>query len=76
MKFKKGQITDKVWSGDIVTSCEYLDDLGQGRMLFFDKTFKCFRCVYWEYDVNDNKFYLNGWVCAGSPSSFKRLKNC
>lgn len=75
MKFKKEQVTDKVWAGDLVSKCEYIDDLGQGRMLFYDKTFKCFRCVYWEYDESSKKFILNGWVCGNSPHSFERLPN-
>ncbi len=71
MKFKKGDITDKVWAGDFVAKCEFIDYLPLGLMLFYDKTFKCFRRVYWEY--YDKKFILNGWDCASSPSKFKKI---
>jgi len=72
-EFKKGQVTKEVWSGELISECEYLDDLGQGRMLFYDRTSKCFRCVYWEYVELAGKFGLNGWTCAKSPSEFVRL---
>lgn len=66
-KFKLGDKTEDVWAGDIVTKCEYLADLGQGRMLFYDTRFKCFRRVFIVVD-KDGEPYLNGWDCAGKPS--------
>ena len=64
--FTIGEKTKDVWAGDIVTTCEYLGNLGQGRMLFYDTTFKCFRRVFVEV-VNGDP-YLNGWDCANKPS--------
>lgn len=61
MKFKRGDVTKEVWAGDLVCECEYIDNLGEGRMRFYDRTSKCFRCVFWEYDDKDKKFILNGW---------------
>lgn len=59
MTFQPGDITDKVWSGDLVTKCEFITDLTEGRMLFFDRDKKCFRLCYWEF--RGNSFSLNGW---------------
>ena len=72
--FKFGQITQEIWMGDLVSECEYLGELGEGRMLFYDKSYKCFRCVYWEKNEN-GEFVLNGWKCADAPSKFKRLED-
>ena len=66
-KFKVGETTKNIWSGDIVTECEFVADLGRGQMLFYDKTFKCFRKTFVEVD-DDGKPYLNGWDCADRPS--------
>ena len=66
-KFKLGDVTDKVWVGDIVTKCEFLSFLDDGRMLFYDITFKCFRLVFWE-QLDGSEFILNGWQCANKPS--------
>jgi len=65
--FKLGDKTTDVWAGDIVTECEYLADLGQGRMLFYDIKFKCFRRVFRE---PHGKAILNGWDVADRPSKF------
>lgn len=65
-KFKLGDKTQEVWAGDIVTTCEYLADIGQGRMLFYDTKFKCFRRAFIE--VVDGEPCLNGWDCANKPS--------
>jgi hypothetical protein len=65
-KFEIGEKTQSVWCGDIVTTCEYLGDLGQGRMLFWDVTFRCFRRVFIEMDGKTP--ILNGWDCASRPS--------
>ena len=66
-KFKVGEVTEDVWSGDFVAKCEFLANLGQGQMLFYDTTFKCFRKVFIEVD-DDGKPYMNGWNCASKPS--------
>lgn len=64
--FEIGEKTQDVWAGDLVIDCEYLGDLGQGRMLFYDTTFKCFRRVF--IDVLDGEPYMNGWDSASRPS--------
>ena len=65
-KFKLGDKTRDIWSGDIVSDCEYLADLGEGRMLFYDTTCKCFRRVF--IDATDGILGLNGWKCTNKPS--------
>lgn len=66
-KFEIGEKTTDVWAGDIVTTCEYLGELGQGRMLFWDVQHKCFRRVFIAVG-DDGKPYMNGWDCASRPS--------
>lgn len=65
-KFKLGDKTKDVWAGDIVSTCEYIADLGQGRMLFYDTDNKCFRRVF--IQMEDGEPCLNGWDCASKPS--------
>jgi hypothetical protein len=65
-EFKVGDKTKDVWAGDFVATCEYLCNLGQGRMLFYDVECKCFRRVFVE--VVDGNPCLNGWDCASTPS--------
>lgn len=67
-RFKIGDTTPNVWAGDFVTVCEYLGDLGQGRMLFWDVQNKCFRRVFVELTGEDDRPVLNGWDCANRPS--------
>lgn len=59
--FTLGDMTDKVWSGDIVTKCEYLGE-SDGRLLFRDHTFGCYRRAYWQR--LNGSWVLNGWTCA------------
>ena len=66
-KFEIGEQTRDIWAGDIVSTCEYLGELGQGRMLFWDTTVKCFRRVFIAVD-EQGKPYMNGWDCAARPS--------
>jgi hypothetical protein len=66
-KFNIGDITRDVWAGDIVSTCEYLGELGQGRMLFWDVTAKCFRRVFIAVH-DDGTPYMNGWDCDTRPS--------
>ena len=66
-KFKLGEKTKDIWSGDIVSECEFLADLGEGRMLFYDTDDKSFRRVFVEMD-DDGRPYMNGWKCAKKPS--------
>lgn len=72
MKFKLGDKTDKVGSGDLVTTCVFMAQLDYGKMLFYDLTFKCFRLVYWE-EQEDGKCILNGWRSADDPSLLLKL---
>ena len=65
--FKLGERTSDVWAGDIVTICEYIANIGQGRMLFWDINNKCFRRVFIEL-YSDGTPILNGWDCATCPS--------
>lgn len=62
--FQLGDMTDRVWCGDIVTRCEFLRHLGDGRMLFRDHTFNCYRAAFWER--LNGEFVLNGWTCAAT----------
>lgn len=65
-KFKLGNKTKDIWAGDLVTECEYLGELGQDRMLFYDTKFKCFRRVFIE--MTHGEPVLSGWDCADRPS--------
>jgi hypothetical protein len=69
--FKPGDHTANVWSGDIVTDCEFIRPLDDGAMLFYDHTFRCFRRVFWtvlpDVGVYDGSFILNGWKCSDKP---------
>lgn len=67
-KFEVGDKTRNIWSGDLVSECVFLANIGQGRMLFYDETFKCFRRVFIEVD-DDGRPYMNGWNCASKPST-------
>lgn len=62
-----GDMTRDVWSGDIVTDCEFIARVDTNAMLahtflFFDHTFNCFRRAFWE--KVDGQFVLNGWKCG------------
>jgi hypothetical protein len=71
MKFKPGEVTSVLWCGDIVSrKCVFLQNLRQGRMLFYDETFKCFRLVFPEWDDEEKDYILNGCECSDSPSAF------
>lgn len=63
---KIGDKTKEIWSGDIVTECEFLGHIDGGKMLFYDVDFKCFRAVYFE--IYEGNTILNGWTCAKKPS--------
>ena len=65
-KFELGEKPKDIWSGDLVSECEFLADIGEGRMLFYDTTFKCFRKVFIAFDAK--RPYMNGWNCAARPS--------
>jgi hypothetical protein len=64
--FKLGDKTNAVWNGDMTTECEYIANLGEGRMLFYDVRLKCFRKVFIE--ISEGKPILNGWRSAYTPS--------
>ncbi len=64
--FKIGEITDKVWCGDFVTECLFLQKFRDGSMHFYDLTCKCYRRATW--DINhDNEIILNGWNSHKNP---------
>ena len=65
-KFKLGDKTKDIWSGDLVSECEFIADLGEGRMLFYDIKDQSFRRVFIEFD--GKRPYMNGWKCAKKPS--------
>jgi hypothetical protein len=67
-KFKIGESTKDIWCGDLVTECEFLADLGQGQMLFYDIKGKSFRRVYIAVNEDDGEPYMDGWNCAKKPS--------
>jgi hypothetical protein len=50
-KFEVGEQTKDIWCGDIVTTCEFLTNLGSGCMLFYDIKDKSFRKVFIEVDA-------------------------
>jgi hypothetical protein len=66
-KFKLGDKTRSVIAGDIVTECEFITDLKEGQMLFYDVHFKCFRKVFIAVDGGGD-IYLNGFDYASRPS--------
>ena len=66
--FKFGEKTTNIYSGDIVSTCEFVADLGKGRLLFWDVTFKCFRRT--KVRRGDGELYLDGWDCESRPSKF------
>ena len=66
-KYKLGHRTNRIWAGDIVSECEFVTDISEGRMIFYDIKFKCFRIVFYELN-NENDFILNGWKCANTIS--------
>ena len=72
-RFKPGDITKDIWSGDIVTECEFIQYLDHGTMLFHNKTARCFVRAFWE--VMDDGMgkpitVLNGWDCSSDAGSF------
>jgi len=65
-KFQLGDVTKDIWAGDLVSTCEFVADIGEGRMIFYDTTFECFRRVFWEN--KQGNWCLNGWKCASTIS--------
>jgi len=68
--FKPGDMTNEVWSGDVVTDCEYIRSLGRGAHLFYDHTILCFRRVFWDVyatKAGHPSFVLNGWENSNTP---------
>jgi hypothetical protein len=66
-QFKSGEKTKKIWCGDLVCNCEFIKDLEEGRMLFYDIDNDCFRLVYPEWDNREKTYLLNGWKCSKKP---------
>lgn len=60
-KFKYGDISKDIWCGDIVTTCQFIGNLKDGKMLWRDLESNCFRLVHWEDYAG--KIYMNGWKC-------------
>lgn len=70
-EYKLGDITREVWSGDIVSDCEFLMKLKNGRLLFYDHLAKVFRSAY--YEVFENELILNGWDCCENIKPLLKL---
>ena len=62
--YKFGERTKDIWSGDIVTICEFIMTLPNQRLLFYDIDCKIFRSCFWQ--VIQGGFVLNGWDCTGT----------
>lgn len=71
---KLGDKTNGVWAGELVIECEFICDLEDGKMLFYDNNNKCFRLVFYQHQSNDD-FILNGWKCANTISELLNLNN-
>lgn len=64
---KIGDKTKEVWIPEgVITECEYLGDLGNGRLLFYDTIHKCFRAGF--LDLMEGNVILNGWETGEKPS--------
>lgn len=70
-KFKPGDVTDKLWIGDIVIKAVFIGYLQHGKMLFFDKTNRCFRIGFWE--VDGEGMLLNGWDTCQPEKALQEL---
>lgn len=59
-RYNPGDIEDRVWAGDLVIKCEFIQYLPFGIMVFREITRgSCLRAVY--YEINDGEIVLNGW---------------
>ncbi len=65
-RFKLGDVTDKVWAGDLIIYCEFISYLNDGSMIFYDTTSKCFRRAY--LARNGAELILDGWQCSQNLS--------
>lgn len=72
-QWKLGEVTDKVWAGDLVSKYEYITNINSKNMLFYDKTFRCFRSVFRE--KYNGESILNGWNCASTISKLLKTLN-
>ena len=67
-RFKLGDKTKNIWSGDLVSECEFICYLEDGhKMLFYDVTYKCFRRVFSELS-DSGEYIMNGWNCSDRMS--------
>lgn len=64
--FLFGEQTKDIWAGELITTCEFIRDLKDGKMLFYDVDFMCFREVFVE--MSNDGLRLNGWKAVRSPS--------
>ena len=69
--YKPGDTEDNVWSGDLVSHCEFIQYLPFGIMVFREiKPFPCMRAVYYDVD-GDGEVCLNGWNCYDTINELK-----
>lgn len=69
--YKFGDEEDKIWAGELVSHCEFIEYLPFGIMVFREiKPCPCVRAVYYDVD-DDGEVALNGW---NAYKSIKALK--
>jgi len=69
--YEPGDIENRVWAGDLVMKCEFIQYLPFGIMVFREMTHdSCLRAVY--YEIDDGEVILNGWNAYGSLKSLKK----
>lgn len=69
-----GEKRTDIWSGDLISENEFVCNISQGRILFWDTTCEVFRVCFWERD-SDGKMILNGWNCFNSISDVISFTN-
>ena len=68
--YKPGDIENNVWSGDIVSKCEFIMYLPFGIMVFREiSPSPCLRAVY--YAIDHGEVFLNGWDAYQTLSQLK-----
>ena len=69
--YKFGDEEDKIWAGELVSHCEFIEYLPFGIMVFREiSPSPCVRAVYYDTD-RDGGWVLNGW---NAYKSIKALK--
>lgn len=70
--YEPGDTEDRVWAGDLVSHCEFLQYLPFGIMVFREiKPCPCVRAVYYEVD-DDGEVALNGWNAYDTIKELKK----